>query len=54
MKQVLLIGIAPTLRYYITKKLQEVGIYVIYAETVIEAMNIMKQQPVMLIIIDRI
>lgn len=52
MKQVLLIGIAPTLRYYITKKLQEVGIYVIYAETVIEAMNIMKQQPVMLIIID--
>ncbi|UTY29080.1 response regulator [Treponema putidum] len=52
MKQVLLIGIAPTLRYYITKKLQEVGIFVIYVETVIEAMNIMKQQPVMLIIID--
>ena len=47
-----MIGIAPTLRYYITKKLQEVGIYVIYAETVIEAMNIMKQQPVMLIIVD--
>ena len=52
MKQVLLIGIAPTLRYYITKKLQDVGIYVIYAETVIEAISIMKQQPVMLIIID--
>ena len=52
MKQVLLIGIAPTLRYYITKKLQEVGIYVIFAETVIEAMNIMKQQPVMLVIVD--
>ena len=52
MKQVLLIGIAPTLRYYITKKLQEVGIFVIYAETVIETMNIIKQQPVMLIIID--
>ena len=52
MKQVLLIGIAPTLRYYIAKKLQDVGIYVIYAETVMEAMNIMKQQPVMLIIID--
>lgn len=47
-----MIGIAPTLRYYITKKLQEVGIYVIYAETVIEAMNIMKQQPIMLIIVD--
>lgn len=52
MKQVLLIGIAPTLRYYIAKKLQDVGIYVIYAETVMEAMNIIKQQPVMLIIID--
>ena len=47
-----MIGIAPTLRYYIAKKLQDVGIYVIYAETVMEAMNIMKQQPVMLIIID--
>ncbi len=47
-----MIGIAPTLRYYITKKLQDVGIYVIYAETVMEAMNIIKQQPVMLIIID--
>ena len=47
-----MIGIAPTLRYYIAKKLQDVGIYVIYAETVMEAMNIIKQQPVMLIIID--
>ena len=47
-----MIGIAPTLRYYIAKKLQDVGIYVIYAETVMEAMNTIKQQPVMLIIID--